>query len=92
MGNSASFQTGSVAPGEIVTLLGTGLGPQLGIQAQASLSQPFPTTIQKVQVTFDGKAAPLLWVQDSQINAIALWSLTPGQNMWVCGGGHADIA
>ncbi|HEY4086601.1 MAG TPA: SBBP repeat-containing protein [Bryobacteraceae bacterium] len=84
IGNSASYQAGAVAPGEIVALLGTGLGPQQGIQAQASLSQPFPTTIQNVQVTFDGKPAPLLWVQDAQINAVAPWSLTPGQNTRVC--------
>lgn len=84
IGNSASYQVGSVAPGEIVTLVGTGLGPQQGVQAQASLSQPFPTTLQNVQVTFDGKAAPLLWVQDAQINAVAPWSLTPGQNTRVC--------
>lgn len=84
IGNSASYQAGSVAPGEIVTLLGTGLGPQQGIQAQASLSQPFPTTLQNVQVTFDGQPAPLLWVQDAQINAVAPWSLTPGQNTRVC--------
>ncbi len=84
VGNSASYQAGSVAPGEMVTLLGTGLGPQQGVQGEASLSQPFPTALQNVQVTFDGKAAPLLWVQDAQINAVAPWSLTPGQNTRVC--------
>ncbi len=84
IGNAATYQTGAVAPGEIVTLLGNRLGPQQGIQPQASFDQPFPTAIQNVQVTFDGKPAPLLWVQDSQINAIAPWSLTPGQNTRVC--------
>jgi uncharacterized protein (TIGR03437 family) len=37
-----------------------------------------------VEVTFDGTPAPLLWVQDAQINAVAPWSLTPGQNTKVC--------
>jgi uncharacterized protein (TIGR03437 family) len=37
-----------------------------------------------VQVTFDGTPAPLLWVQDPQINLVAPWSLTPGQNTQVC--------
>jgi len=37
-----------------------------------------------VQVTFDGKPAPLLWVQDAQINTVAPWSLTPEQNTQVC--------
>ncbi len=84
IGNAATYLTGSVAPGEIVTLTGSGLGPVPGIQTQASFTQPFPTAVQNVQVTFDGKPAPLLWVQDSQINAIAPWSLTPGQNTRVC--------
>ena len=37
-----------------------------------------------MEVTFDGTPAPLLWVQDRQINAVAPWSLTPGQNTQVC--------
>ena len=37
-----------------------------------------------VQVTFDGTPAPLLWVQDAQINLVAPWSLTPGQNTQIC--------
>jgi uncharacterized protein (TIGR03437 family) len=37
-----------------------------------------------VEVTFDGMPAPLLWVQDTQINVVAPWSLTPGQNTQVC--------
>jgi hypothetical protein len=32
----------------------------------------------------DGTPAPLLWVQDAQINVVAPWSLTPGQNTQVC--------
>ncbi len=35
-------------------------------------------------MTFDGKPAPLIWVQDAQINAVAPWSLTPGQTTQVC--------
>jgi hypothetical protein len=37
-----------------------------------------------VEVTFDGTPAPLLWVQDMQINVVAPWSLTPGQTTQVC--------
>jgi uncharacterized protein (TIGR03437 family) len=37
-----------------------------------------------VQVTLNGTPAPLLWVQDAQINLVAPWSLTPGQNAQVC--------
>lgn len=82
--NAASFEAGSVAPGELVTLFGTGLGPRQGVQPQATLQSPFPTQAANVEVTFDGTPAPLLWVQDAQINAVAPWSLTPGQTTQVC--------
>jgi len=84
VGNSASLAVGAVAPGEIVTLFGNGLGPQQGIQTQATFQTPYPTYAANVQVTFDGTPAPLLWVQDAQINAVAPWSLTPGRNTQVC--------
>ena len=84
MGNSASLATGAIAPGELVTLFGNGLGPQRGVEPEASAQTPYPTDTANVEVTFDGTAAPLLWVQDAQINAVAPWSLTPGQTTQVC--------
>jgi uncharacterized protein (TIGR03437 family) len=84
MTNAASLATGPIAPGELVTLFGSGLGPQQGVQLQGTPQSPYPTQAEGVGVTFDGTPAPLLWVQDSQINAVAPWSLTPGQNTEVC--------
>lgn len=84
LGNAATYETGPIAPGGFVTLFGSGLGPEQGVQTQASLQSPFPTQVASVAVTFDGTPAPLLWVQDSQINLVAPWSLTPGQNTQVC--------
>jgi uncharacterized protein (TIGR03437 family) len=84
VGNAASFIADPVAPGEVVTLFGNGLGPQQGVQPQVSLQSPYPAQLAGVEVTFDGTPAPLLWVQDSQINAVAPWSLTPGNNTQIC--------
>ena len=84
LGNAATYETGPIAPGGFVTLFGSGLGPHQGVQTQASLNSPFPTQVASVAVTFDGTPAPLLWVQDSQINLVAPWSLTPGHNTQVC--------
>jgi len=84
MVNGASFASGPIAPGEIVTLFGAGLGPQQGVQLQATAQSPFPARAAGVEVNFDGKPAPLLWVQDAQINVVAPWSLTPGQSTQVC--------
>jgi uncharacterized protein (TIGR03437 family) len=84
LGNAATYQTGAIAPGGFVTLFGNGLGPQQGVQPQATLQSPFPTQAASVEVTFDGTPAPLLWVQDAQINVVVPWSLTPGQTTQVC--------
>jgi uncharacterized protein (TIGR03437 family) len=83
-GSSASLTLGSISPGELVTLFGNGLGPQQGVQTHVAPPNPYPTKMANVQVTFDGTPAPLLWVQDAQINLVAPWSLTPGQSTQVC--------
>lgn len=66
---------GIVAPGEIVTLAGWGLGPQSGVQAQADSSGLLPKQLAGVQALFNGAAAPLLYAQDKQINAIVPYSI-----------------
>lgn len=76
VGNAATLGTGPVAPGELVTLVGNGLGPQQGVEPQATLETPYPIEAANVEVTFDGIPAPLLWVQDSQINLVVPWSVT----------------
>jgi uncharacterized protein (TIGR03437 family) len=48
------------------------------------MQSPFPTQMANVEVTFDGTPAPLLWVQDAQINVLAPWSLTAGKSTEVC--------
>ena len=83
-GNSASLQIGPISPGELITVFGSGLGPQQGVQANVVPGNLYPTSMANVQVTFNGTPAPLLWVQDAQINVVAPWSLTPGQNAQVC--------
>ena len=84
LGSAATYTTGPISPGELVTLFGSGLGPQQGLQPQATLDSPFPTQAAGVQVSFDGTLAPLLSVQDSQINVVVPWSVTPGKTTQVC--------
>ncbi|HTP90086.1 MAG TPA: IPT/TIG domain-containing protein [Bryobacteraceae bacterium] len=83
VGDAASFTIDAVSPGEIVALFGNGLGPEQGVATQASLDTPFPTEAGNVEVTFDGTPAPLLWVQDSQINVSVPWSVS-GAKTKVC--------
>ena len=88
LGNGASYVGNNgaapIAPGTEVSLFGSGLGPPQGFAPQATAQNPYPTQAAGVEVTFDGKAAPLLWVQDAQINAVVPWSLTPGQTTQIC--------
>ena len=83
IGSAASLAQGPIAPGELVELLGSGLGPQQGIQTGATPQTPYPTQAGGVTVTFDGEPAPLLWVQDGQINTIVPWSLA-GPTTEIC--------
>lgn len=83
-GNSASLTNNSVSPGELITLYGQGLGPQQGVQPLPGSSNTYPAKAANVQVTLDGIAAPLLWVQDSQINLVTPWSLIPGKTTELC--------
>ncbi len=76
--NSASFVPEAVAPGEIVSLFGEGLGPSIG---SAGLTA---TQLSGAQVTFDGVPAPLLYVEDRQINLIAPWGLAGKTSSRMC--------
>ena len=60
--------TGLVAPGEIITLYGSGLGPTTQL-ASSPHNGFFPTSLGGVQVLMDGVPIPLLYVSASQINA-----------------------
>jgi uncharacterized protein (TIGR03437 family) len=61
--NAASF-AGGVAAGALQSILGANLA---GGQTAAA-AYPWPTTLANVQVLLNGKALPLLYVSDRQIN------------------------
>ena len=60
-----------VTPGSLVSIYGTNLASGL---AQAD-SIPLSTTLNNVSVTFNGVAAPLLFVSTGQINAQLPWNV-----------------
>ena len=68
--NAASFQQGPVAPGEIVTIFGSGIGPVAGAGAQLDAQGRLAALIAGTQVLFDRTPAPLAYVSAQQINAI----------------------
>ena len=69
--NGATFQKGPVAPGEVIVIFGSGLGPtQLALASLDPSGPPAATNLAGVQITFDGTAAPLLYVSATQASAI----------------------
>jgi uncharacterized protein (TIGR03437 family) len=75
---NAATQVGSggVAPGELITLTGFGIGPDIGVAYQPDAQGSVPTQLAGVQVLFDGSPVPILYAQSRQINAIAPAGLT----------------
>jgi uncharacterized protein (TIGR03437 family) len=67
--NAASFTNSAVAPGEIVSIFGTGLGPAAGIGGLLDSTGNLSSFLGGVTVKFNGTAAPLFYVSQSQINA-----------------------
>jgi len=74
--DSAASQTGgSVAPGEFISLYGTGLGPATGAGAALDSSGLIASQLAGTEVLFDGRAVPLLWASATQINLLAPYGI-----------------
>lgn len=73
--NGASFANTPIAPGELVTLRGVGLGPDVGASAQVGSSGQVSSQLDGTQVFFNGMPAPLLYVQSEQVNAQVPWEI-----------------
>ena len=71
--NAGSFLPGPLAPGELVTLIGTGIGPG---SAQAPSGPPTVTVLGGTSVLFDGTPAPILYASPNQINAIVPYAVS----------------
>ena len=69
--NSASFLPGAIAPGELVSLTGSGIGPPLAEGIELNPDHTLVSTIiENTRVLFDAVAAPLILVSPNQINAV----------------------
>lgn len=90
--NAASFATGAIAPGEMIILFGTGLGPE----PLVPFSAPPPggsiaTSLSGVSVSIDALAAPLIYVSSTQIAAMVPFGLVgPMAAITVTNGGQTS--
>jgi len=67
--NAGSMQGGPVAPGELVAVFGTNIGPSTPASLQLDTSGQVATTLSQTQVFFDNVAAPLVFVSSGQVTA-----------------------
>jgi uncharacterized protein (TIGR03437 family) len=79
--NAASGVQGGIAPGEIISIHGIGIGPSgpglgpggvspAGFTFTLDSSGHVPTNLDGTEVLFNGMPAPILFTSESQINAI----------------------
>lgn len=68
--NGASYSAGPIAPCEIVSIFGAGLGPASPVRFQLTADGRVPTSLASTRVLFNGLAAPLLYVSSTQISAV----------------------
>ena len=104
--NGASFQLqsgcpapGCVAPGEVVTIEGTGFANGIqGVMSNTSIAGPLPTTLAGASITFNGVAAPIFYI--ANVNGVQTMSVQvpfetqPGSAAVVftgAGGGVANL-
>ena len=73
--NGASYQDGAVAPGEVVTIFGSNLGPSHLAGLHVTASDTVDTTLSGTRVLFDGIAAPLFYVRADQVSTIVPFSV-----------------
>jgi uncharacterized protein (TIGR03437 family) len=72
--DGASFLSGAVSPGKIVSIFGSNLGPPFAVGAQVA-DGALTQSLANVRVLFDGTAAPLTAVAANQINAIVPYAV-----------------
>jgi uncharacterized protein (TIGR03437 family) len=76
--NAASYQpiTSSLAPGELITLVGTGLSP---VTMTMQGGQAFPTTLGGVSLSIDSIPCPIYYVSSTQMSAIVPYEVASNQ-------------
>ena len=72
--NAATFQSGSFAPGEIITISGTGFGPVALTGTTLDGSGVLSNVVGETRVLFDGVAAPLIYAARGQLSTLVPYS------------------
>lgn len=74
--NSASYRPGGIAPGEIITIFGEGLGPTA---LTTAMLEPDGLSVSKslagTRILFDGMPSPIVYTSRTQVSAIVPYSV-----------------
>jgi len=73
--NAASYVGGGVAPGEIVTIFGSAMGPPELVPARLTGDRRLAATLADTRILFNGVPAPLFYVSDKQSSAIVPYGM-----------------
>ncbi len=68
--NAASYESGTVSPGEIVTIYGKDIGPPNLTPGEITADKKFSNLLVGTRVYFDGAPAPLIYVYKTQLSAV----------------------
>ncbi len=75
--NAASLLPGPVAPGQIVTILAAGIGPEKPVEGKLNGVGLLETRLGEVEVLWDGRPSPLLHAGPEQIRAQVPYAVAP---------------
>jgi uncharacterized protein (TIGR03437 family) len=78
---AAGPMAGRVAPSEVISIYGLNLGVSTPVSATFNSAGFLPETLGGIRVTIGGVAAPLLYVSDTQINAVAPSEIPAGSTV-----------
>ena len=73
--HAATMNPTTVAPGQLISITGSGLGPAAGVAARPTAAGAYDTRLGDTRVLFDGNPAPVLYARHDQINAIVPYSV-----------------
>ena len=77
--SAAGNQTGAVAPGEMLVLYGSGLGPSgPAVSGAFGNNGLLPTSVAGTTVYFNGVPGPILYTSATQVSAIVPFGVSPG--------------
>lgn len=73
--NAANYVGGGVAPGEIVTIFGSAMGPSELVPLRVTGDRKLAVALADTRILFNGLPAPLVYVSDKQSSAIVPYAV-----------------